>query len=242
MRDNHAGEPVRHAHISFSGARVPASIVCVRPMSASLRAHPFRRWAYSKRRLPHSGNAASIVRQTPLPRCAQLNRPVSGIDVPVLPLPLAWPSRIPGILGHRRKSKPVIRVGPTRFRPLCLSVSQGYWVNLLKVTRAGVLSRHRHTNPVHGYVLKGRWHYLEHDWVAEQGGYVYEPPGETHTLVVPEDVEEMITLFQVNGIMLYVDPDGNALGYEDVFSKIAMCCRHYQECGLGADYVERFIR
>ena len=68
-------------------------------------------------------------------------------------------------------------------------------------------------------MLKGRWHYLEHDWVAEQGGYVYEPPGETHTLVVPEDVEEMITLFQVNGIMLYVDPDGNALGYEDVFSR-----------------------
>jgi 2,4'-dihydroxyacetophenone dioxygenase len=91
-------------------------------------------------------------------------------------------------------------------------------------------------------VLKGRWHYLEHDWVAEQGAYVYEPPGETHTLVVPEDVEEMITLFQVNGIMLYVDPDGNALGYEDVFSKIAMCRRHYEECGLGADYVERFIR
>ena len=80
------------------------------------------------------------------------------------------------------------------FRPLCLSVSQGYWVNLLKVTRAGVLSRHRHTNPVHGYVLKGRWHYLEHDWVAEEGGYVYEPPGETHTLVVPEGVDEMITL------------------------------------------------
>jgi 2,4'-dihydroxyacetophenone dioxygenase len=128
------------------------------------------------------------------------------------------------------------------FRPLCLSASQGYWVNLLKVTRAGVLSRHRHTNPVHGYVLKGRWHYLEHDWVAEQGGYVYEPPGETHTLVVPEDVEEMITLFQVNGIMLYVDPVGNTLGYEDVFSKIAMCRRHYQECGLGANYVEQFIR
>ncbi len=128
------------------------------------------------------------------------------------------------------------------FRPLCLSASQGYWVNLLKVTRAGVLSRHRHTNPVHGYVLKGRWHYLEHDWVAEEGGYVYEPPGETHTLVVPEDVDEMITLFQVNGIMLYVDPDGNALGYEDVFTKITMCRKHYQACGLGAEYVERFIR
>ena len=27
---------------------------------------------------------------------------------------------------------------------------------------------------------------------------------------------EMFTLFEVNGIMLYVDPDGRALGYEDV--------------------------
>lgn len=128
------------------------------------------------------------------------------------------------------------------FRPLLLSVSQGYWVNLLKVTRAGVLSRHRHTNAVHGYVLKGRWQYLEHDWVADEGAYVYEPPGETHTLVVPDDVEEMITLFQVNGIMLYVDPDGRAIGYEDVFTKIAMCRSHYAACGLGAVYVDRFIR
>ena len=59
------------------------------------------------------------------------------------------------------------------FRPLCLNRSQGYWMNLLKVRKAGVLSRHRHPQPVHGFVLKGRWHYLEHDWVAEEGGYVY---------------------------------------------------------------------
>jgi quercetin dioxygenase-like cupin family protein len=128
------------------------------------------------------------------------------------------------------------------FRPLVLSVSQGYWVNLLKVTRSGVLSRHRHTNPVHGYVLKGKWHYLEHDWVAEEGGYVYEPPGETHTLVVPDGVPEMITLFQVNGIMLYVAADGATLGYEDVFTKIEMCRKHYAAAGLGADYVDQFIR
>lgn len=63
------------------------------------------------------------------------------------------------------------------FRPLCLNRSQGYWMNLLKVRKAGVLSRHRHPQPVHGFVLKGRWHYLEHDWVAEEGGYVFEPPG-----------------------------------------------------------------
>ena len=105
-----------------------------------------------------------------------------------------------------------------------------------------VLSRHRHTNPVHGYVIKGRWHYLEHDWVATEGGYVYEPPGETHTLVVPEDVPEMITLFQVNGLMLYVDPYGKALGFEDVFTKIDMCRKHYASIGLGETFVDQFIR
>ena len=128
------------------------------------------------------------------------------------------------------------------FRPLCLNRSQGYWVNLLKVRKAGVLSRHRHPQAVHGYVIKGRWHYLEHDWIAEEGGYVFEPPGETHTLVVPDDVEEMITLFQVNGIMYYVDPWGKPLGYEDVFTKIDMCRKHYSECGLGEDFVDQFIR
>ena len=128
------------------------------------------------------------------------------------------------------------------FRPLCLNRSQGYWMNLLRVRKAGVLSRHRHPQPVHGFVLKGRWHYLEHDWEAREGGYVFEPPGETHTLVVPDDVEEMITYFQVNGVMIYVDPWGKVQGYEDVFTKIEMCRAHFEAVGLGADYVEQFIR
>jgi len=128
------------------------------------------------------------------------------------------------------------------FRPLCLNASQGYWMNLLKVTKSGVLSRHRHPNAVHGFVLKGRWHYLEHEWEAKEGSYVYEPPGETHTLVVPEDVKEMITFFQVNGIMSYVDPWGKLLGYEDVFTKIEMCRKHFSKVGLGENYVDQFIR
>jgi quercetin dioxygenase-like cupin family protein len=128
------------------------------------------------------------------------------------------------------------------FRPLLLSPTQGYFVNLLRVRRAGVLSRHRHAGPVHSFTLRGSWHYLEHDWVAEQGGYAFEPPGETHTLVVPEHVAEMITLFHVSGTYVYVDPDGTATGYEDVFTKLEAARRHYREVGLGVDYVERFIR
>jgi quercetin dioxygenase-like cupin family protein len=128
------------------------------------------------------------------------------------------------------------------FRPLCLAASRGYWMNLLRVRRAGVLSRHRHPQPVHGYVIKGQWRYLEHDWVATEGSYVYEAPGETHTLVVDAHVDEMITLFQVNGAMIYCDPDGHCTGFDDVFTRIARCRAHYAQVGLGEGYVDQFIR
>ncbi|WP_031500371.1 2,4'-dihydroxyacetophenone dioxygenase family protein [Bryobacter aggregatus] len=128
------------------------------------------------------------------------------------------------------------------FRPLCLSTRQGYWVNLLRVRKSGILSRHRHPAPVHGYVVEGKWHYLEHDWVATQGSYVFEPPGETHTLVVPADVPQMITLFHITGAMIYVDAEGKVTAYEDVFTKIEMCRKHYIACGLGEDYIQQFIR
>jgi 2,4'-dihydroxyacetophenone dioxygenase len=128
------------------------------------------------------------------------------------------------------------------FRPLLLSASQGFFVNILKVRRSGVLSRHRHAGPVHATTLRGRWHYLEHDWWAEAGGYSFEPPGDIHTLVVPDGVEEMITMFHVTGAYIYVDPDGNPTGVEDVFTKIAHARKHYEAIGLGADYVNQFIR
>ena len=98
-----------------------------------------------------------------------------------------------------------------------------------------MLSRHIHPSWVTGMVLKGAWRYLEHDWVAEEGSFVYEPPGEIHTLVVDEQVgaQEMITFFNIHGAMVYVDEAGKVTGYEDVFTKIEMCRKHYVEVGLG---------
>ena len=42
--------------------------------------------------------------------------------------------------------------------------------------------------------------------------------------------------------MVYVDEKGNTTGYEDVFTKIEMCRKHYIAVGLGADYVDQFVR
>ena len=128
------------------------------------------------------------------------------------------------------------------FRPLLLNTVSGGWCNLLRVRKSGVLSRHRHPMVVVGYVIKGRWRYLEHDWVAEAGSFVYEPPGEIHTLTVPDDCAEMITFFNISGAMIYVDERGDTVGYEDVWTKIEMCRRHYAGAGLGAAYVDRYVR
>lgn len=130
------------------------------------------------------------------------------------------------------------------FRPLLLNTVTGSWCNLLRVRKSGVLSRHIHPSWVTGYVIKGAWRYLEHDWVAREGAFVYEPPGEIHTLVVDEvaGVPEMITFFNIHGAMIYLDEQGQTVGYEDVFSKIEMCRKHYASNGLGADFIQQFVR
>ena len=106
---------------------------------------------------------------------------------------------VPQVFGHTFNGEDldderlwVPQTDTVSFRPLCFCVSGGYYVNLLRVKGAGLLSRHRHPGPVHGHVLKGKWSYLEHDWTAQEGSYVFEPPGEIHTLVVPEGVDEMV--------------------------------------------------
>lgn len=140
------------------------------------------------------------------------------------------------------------------FRPLCFCTSQGYYVNLLKFKGGGVLGRHRHSSPVHALTLRGSWRYVEHDWHAKPGTYVFEPPGETHTLVVDDGCDEMVALFYVTGSLLYVsgggaeDGDGEeeeeevVTGYDDVFTKLEKARRWYESCGLGRDYADRLVR
>ena len=51
--------------------------------------------------------------------------------------------------------------------------------------------------------------------------------GETHTLVVPDDVVGVIRYLLCNGVIYYVDPHAKHLDYEDVFIKIDMCRAHF---------------
>lgn len=106
------------------------------------------------------------------------------------------------------------------FKPLRFDLSNGRWVNVLKVTGGGRVNRHRHSGgQVLGYVLRGSWRYQEREWVARPGTFVYEPPGDIHTLVV-DGTEEMQTLFLLEGVVQYLDDEDNIISQDDVFTKL----------------------
>ncbi len=127
------------------------------------------------------------------------------------------------------------------FRPLFFDMTTGTHCEILRVRRGGVLSRHRHPTPVHGYVIKGSWRYFEHTWVATEGSYIFEPPGEEHTLTVDSD-DEMQTFFIVDGPVLYVDDNNKVIHVEDNVGLIETCREHFANNGLGADFVDQLIR
>lgn len=127
-------------------------------------------------------------------------------------------------------------------RPLWISPSQNKWADVLMAKSAGLVNRHYHPHEVFAYTISGKWGYLEHDWTATAGDFVYETPGEGHTLVAYEHEEPMRTFFVVKGPLIWLDEEGNADGYFDVHDYIKLCKDHYEKVGIGADYVETLFR
>jgi len=76
----------------------------------------------------------------------------------------------------------VLKVDPVR----------GEWITLLKVPAGFQLPMHHHSGCVHVYTISGRWMYLEHDWVAGPGSFVFETAGSRHTPMGVGD-EEIVT-------------------------------------------------
>jgi 2,4'-dihydroxyacetophenone dioxygenase len=92
--------------------------------------------------------------------------------------------------------------------------------------------RYRHPQPQHSppeLVIPDAMPTDERVWVPLEENVWFRP-------------QEMITMFQVNGAMIYVDPDGKCVGYDDVFTRIERCRAHYAGNGLGVDAIERYIR
>ncbi len=94
--------------------------------------------------------------------------------------------------------------------------ASGIWVLRNRFRPGSRLQIHRHTGPVDAYTSKGRWHYLEYDFYATAGSYVYEPANSVHTLDVPADnTEDTDVLFVIQGALLNLDPDGKVESVSD---------------------------
>jgi 2,4'-dihydroxyacetophenone dioxygenase len=117
------------------------------------------------------------------------------------------------------------------FKPLRICPGRGSWTNLLRVTKRGTISLHRHLEAVEAWVLKGEWRYLERDWVARPGTFVFEPPGDIHTLMNTGE-DEMVTLFSMHGPIEYIGAGGETTFTETAETKLAKYVNYCQENGI----------
>lgn len=132
--------------------------------------------------------------------------------------------------------------GTVSSRPLWISPDRNKWADILMAKEAGVVNRHYHPHEVFAYTISGKWGYLEHDWTATAGDFIFESPGEGHTLVAYEHKDPMKAYFIVTGPLVWLDEDGEPEGYFDVHNYIEMCRTHYEKVGLGAEYVDGLFR
>jgi 2,4'-dihydroxyacetophenone dioxygenase len=127
-------------------------------------------------------------------------------------------------------------------RPLWISPSQNKWCDILMAKGAGLVNRHYHPHEVFAYTISGKWGYLEHEWTATAGDFIYETPGESHTLVAYEHKDPLKVFFIVKGPLIWLDENGSQNGYFDVHQYIAMCKAHYDKVGLGAERIQSLFR
>jgi quercetin dioxygenase-like cupin family protein len=131
------------------------------------------------------------------------------------------------------------------FQPCQFNVTTGGFSVLLKGLPGAQIGVHYHVGTVRGYTIQGHWRYLEHDWIAKPGTFIYEPAGEAHTLVIVENSPEpALILFMVEGALVYLDKpvDGSLAAYEDGFSVLEYCRNYYRETGLDIEELDARIR
>lgn len=90
----------------------------------------------------------------------------------------------------------------------------GQWIALLKLPPKTELPMHHHAGTVMVWTIAGQWKYIEHDWVASEGSFVFETAGSRHTPIAVGE-GEVITLNIVQGDWNLMSPEGAVLAIEN---------------------------
>jgi len=117
---------------------------------------------------------------------------------------------LPAALHRGEADLPFVDLGDgSTLQLLQVDLDQGLWVLRTRFQPGYRVQTHRHTGTVLAFTTSGRWHYLEYPEVNTAGSYLFEPAGSTHTLVVPEDNDEVTEVcFAISGANLNLDADG----------------------------------
>ncbi|HQR22285.1 MAG TPA: 2,4'-dihydroxyacetophenone dioxygenase family protein [Burkholderiaceae bacterium] len=111
----------------------------------------------------------------------------------------------------------------------------GQWIALLKLPPKTELPMHHHAGTVMVWTIAGQWKYIEHDWVASEGSFVFETAGSRHTPIAVGE-GEVITLNIVQGDWNLMSPEGAVLAIENWKS---MVDRYLNFCrGMGITPVD----
>ncbi|MUT65839.1 cupin [Paenibacillus sp. NEAU-GSW1] len=117
------------------------------------------------------------------------------------------------------------------FKPLRFDLSTGTWIYLFKIKSNQALGRHRHTGgSVIGYNIQGKWGYEGREWTATPGTFIFEPPGDIHTLLTGD--EEVITLFILSGTLQYFDDNNQIVGQDDIYTVLKKYHHYCEQNGI----------
>ena len=131
------------------------------------------------------------------------------------------------------------------FQPCSFDLTAGSFSLVLKAMPGASLGVHYHVGQVYGYTIAGHWRYLEHDWIARPGTFVFEPPGEAHTLTITEDSPgPALVFFVIHGGLIYLDrpDDGGFAAYEDAFTALELSRAYYREAGIDLAELNALVR
>lgn len=110
--------------------------------------------------------------------------------------------------------------GATHMKLVRCSLTEDSYTNIVRWPAGLRLAAHHHYGHVSGFTLEGSWRYLEYDWVATPGSFVFEPPGTFHRLDVLEDT---MALFTTHGAMDWVDDEGNVTRHQTAATVLEDC-------------------
>jgi hypothetical protein len=140
------------------------------------------------------------------------------IDIPETYKDVIQRYAVPGtFVGASEKESPWVPFGNNAaIRHLAFDVRHNIFSNILWIKSKGVVGTHKHRGTVVMICLEGSVRYLEYDWVATPGAFIYETPGLTHTLVT--DDPNGVKLFGwLQGPLEWYDDKGNFVETSDVW-------------------------